>query len=374
MSVIKPRPTVRTRNRAKMRIATLELSNNLILAPLAGISDLPFRTIVRRFGCGLCYSEMVSADGIVRGQRKTLDILRSGPGDRPLVAQIFGSDPGVLAAAAAIIEERGLADAVDINMGCPVKPVIRRGAGAALMREPERVRLIVREARRAVRIPLTVKIRAGWSPREKNALEIARIAEGEGADALAVHPRTASQGFSGRSDWSVIAEVKAALKIPVIGNGDVEAPEDASALLGQTGCDGIMIGRGALGNPWIFRNALRHLAGEGIEFANLDEKLRVIGEHLEMSVARYGEITGVKNFRKHLFWYTRGLRGSAAFRKGAGTIIGKDNVLAAMSTYFETLGDGGAEKKPLDFLGHLNISFNQSKTLSRQDPGGTEER
>ena len=358
-----------------MNIATLELSNNLILAPLAGISDLPFRTIARRFGCGLCYSEMVSADGIVRGQRKTLDILRSGPGDRPLIAQIFGSDPGVLAAAAAIIEERGLADAVDINMGCPVKPVIRRGAGAALMREPERVRLIIREARRTIRIPLTVKIRSGWSPKEKNALEIARIAEGEGADAVAIHPRTASQGLSGRSDWSVVAEVKAVLKIPVIGNGDVETPGDASALLGQTGCDGIMIGRAALGNPWIFRNALRHLAGEGIELANLEEKRRVIGEHLEMSVGRYGEVTGVKNFRKHLFWYTKGLRGSAAFRKGAGTVTGKGNVLAVISAYFETLAEVAAEeKKPLDFLGKLNISFNQSKAFSRLEPGGTEER
>ncbi len=358
-----------------MKIAALDLSNNLILAPLAGISDLPFRTIVRRFGCGLCYSEMVSADGIVRGQRKTLDILRSGPGDRPLVAQIFGSDPRVLAAAAAIIEQRGLADAVDINMGCPVKPVIRRGAGAALMRQPERVRLIVREARRTVRIPLTVKIRSGWSPNEKNALEIARIAEGEGADAVAVHPRTASQGFSGRSDWSVIAEVKAALKIPVIGNGDVEAPGDVSALLEQTGCDGVMIGRGALGNPWIFRNALRHLAGEGIKLANLEEKRGVIAEHLAMSVERYGELTGVKNFRKHLFWYTKGLRGSAAFRKGAGTITGEPDVLAAVSAYFEALAGGPAEeKKPLDFFGKMNISFNQSKALPRVGPGGTEER
>ena len=358
-----------------MKIGSLHLPNNLILAPLAGISDLPFRTIVRRFGCGLCYSEMVSADGIARGQKKTLDILRSGPGDRPLTAQIFGSNPGVLAAAAGIIEERGLADAVDINMGCPVKPVIRRGAGAALMREPERVRLIVREARRSILLPLTVKIRAGWSPKEKNALEIARIAEGEGADAVAVHPRTASQGFSGRSDWSVIAEVKAALGIPVIGNGDVESPGDASALLGQTGCDGVMIGRAALGNPWIFRNALRHLAGEGIELANLDEKKRIIAEHLELSVGRYGEITGVKNFRKHLFWYTRGLRGSAAFRKGAGTITGKGNVLEALSAYFETLGRGvPEEKKPLDFFGNMNISFNQSKAFPRLDPGGTEER
>jgi nifR3 family TIM-barrel protein len=344
-----------------MKIATLESSNSLILAPLAGISDLPFRTVVRRFGCGLCYSEMMSADGIVRGQKKTLDILRSGPGDRPLIAQIFGTDPGVLAAAAGIIEARGLADAVDINMGCPVKPVIRRGAGAALMREPDRVRLIVREARRSIRIPLTVKIRSGWSPNEKNALEIARIVEEEGADAIAVHPRTASQGFGGRSDWSVIADVKRALTIPVIGNGDVEAPGDASALLGQTGCDGIMIGRGALGNPWIFRNAIRHLAGEGIEPANLEEKRRVIGDHLEMSIGRYGEVTGVKNFRKHLFWYTKGLRGSAAFRKGAGTVTGKGNVLAVISAYFETLAEEAAEeKKPLDFLGKLNISFKQS--------------
>jgi len=253
--------------------------------------------------------------------------------------------------------------------------VVRRGAGAALMREPERVRLIVRKARESIRIPLTVKIRSGWSPKEKNALEIARIAEGEGADAIAVHPRTASQGFGGRSDWSVIAEVKAALGIPVIGNGDVEAPEDASALFGQTGCDGIMIGRAALGNPWIFRNALRHLAGEGIERANLDEKMHIIAEHLEMSVGRYGEPTGVKNFRKHLFWYTKGLRGSAVFRKGAGTITGKGNVIEALSAYFETLAEGTAEeKKPLDFFENLNISFNQSKAFSRLDPGGTEER
>lgn len=358
-----------------MRIAALEFSNNLILAPLAGISDLAFRTIVRRFGCGLCYSEMVSADGIVRGQKKTLDILRSGTGDRPLIAQIFGSDAGVLAAAAAIIEARGLADAVDINMGCPVKPVIRRGAGAALMREPDRVRLIVQEARRSIRIPLTVKIRSGWSPKEKNALEIARIAEGEGADAVAVHPRTASQGFSGRSDWSVIAGVKAALGIPVIGNGDVEVPGDASALLAQTGCDGIMIGRAALGNPWIFRNALLHMAGEGIELANLDDKRQVIAKHLEMSVGLYGEMTGVKCFRKHLFWYTKGLRGSATFRKGAGTITGKENLLAAVSVYFETLAAGySEEKKQLDISRESGISFGQREAFPRMVPGGTEER
>jgi tRNA-dihydrouridine synthase B len=358
-----------------MKIGNLHLSNNLIMAPLAGITDLAFRTIVRRYGCGLCYTEMVSADGLVRGHRATFGYLRSDPGDRPLIAQIFGSDPDVLAAAARVIEEGGLADAVDINMGCPVKPVIRRGAGAALMRDAEKVRLIVQATRKATTLPLTVKIRAGWSPKEKNALEIARIAEQEGADAIAVHPRTASQGFSGRSDWSVIAEVKAALTIPVIGNGDVETPDDVSAMIDSTGCDAVMIGRSALGNPWIFRNALRLRAGEGTELADPEEKVRLIGEHLERSVGLYGEETGVKCFRKHLFWYTRGLRGSAAFRKEAGTILGKSNVLAKVSAYFEELAAGSAEeKKALDFSGNLNISFNQSEAFSRLGPGGTEER
>jgi nifR3 family TIM-barrel protein len=318
---------------------------------------------------------MVSADGLARGHRKTFGYLRSEPGDRPLIAQIFGSDPDVLAAAARVIEEGGLADAVDINMGCPVKPVIRRGAGAALMRDPEKIRLILQATRKAMTLPLTVKIRAGWSPKEKNALEIARIAEQEGADAIAVHPRTATQGFSGRSDWSVIAEVKAALKIPVIGNGDVETPDDVSAMIDGTGCDAVMIGRSALGNPWIFRDALRLRAGEGTELANLEEKMRLIGEHLERSVGLYGEETGVKCFRKHLFWYTRGLRGSATFRKEAGTILGKSNVLAKVSAYFEELAAGSAgEKKALDFSGNLNISFNQSEAFSRLGPGGTEER
>jgi nifR3 family TIM-barrel protein len=358
-----------------MKIATLQLPNNLIMAPLAGITDLAFRTIVRRYGCGLCYSEMVSADGIVRGQKKTLDILRSDPGDRPLIVQIFGSDPAVLAEAARIIEQGGLADAVDINMGCPVKPVVRRGAGAALMKDPGKVRLIVQSARKAVGLPLTVKIRSGWSPKEKNALEIARIVEGEGADAIAVHPRTASQGFGGRSDWTVIAEVKSALAIPVIGNGDVEMPGDARAMLDRTGCDAVMIGRSAMGNPWIFRNALLLFAGRGIEPAPLEEKRRIIGEHLEMSVGLYGDLTGVKCFRKHLFWYTRGLRGSATFRKAAGTIKGKENVLAAVSAYFEMLAAGAAEeKKALDISRESGISFTQREALSRAESGSTEER
>jgi nifR3 family TIM-barrel protein len=358
-----------------MKIGNLQLSDNLIMAPLAGITDLAFRTVVRRYGCGLCYTEMISADGLVRGHRGTLNYLRTDPGDRPLIVQIFGSDPDVLAAAVRTIEQMQLADAVDINMGCPVKPVVRRGAGAALMRDPERVRRILQAARKATTLPLTVKIRAGWSPKERNALEIARIAEDEGTDAVAVHPRTASQGFSGRSDWAVIAEIKTALKIPVIGNGDVELPGDVSAMIERTGCDGVMVGRGALGNPWIFSNALLLQAGKGTELAKLEEKERLIAEHLEMSVGLYGEITGVKNFRKHLFWYTRGLRGSAAFRKEAGTITGKSNVLAAVSAFFTELARGVVEeKKALDFFEEMNISFHQEEASTRQNPEGTEER
>jgi len=358
-----------------MKIGNLQLSNNLIMAPLAGITDLAFRTIVRRYGCGLCYTEMISADGLIRGHRGTLSYLRSNPGDRPLIVQVFGSDPDILAAAARMIEEMRLADAVDINMGCPVKPVVRRGAGAALMRDPEKVRHILKAARKATTLPLTVKIRAGWSPKERNALEIARIAEDEGADAIAVHPRTASQGFSGRSDWSVIAQVKMTLKIPVIGNGDVEMPGDVNAMIDSTGCDAVMVGRGALGNPWIFHNALLLRAGKGTELAKPEEKAQLIAEHLAMSVELHGEVTGVKSFRKHLFWYTRGLRGSAAFRKEAGTITGKNNVLAAVSTFFEELVRGSAEeKKALDFFGNMNISFNQTEASTRLSPEGTEER
>jgi tRNA-dihydrouridine synthase B len=188
-----------------MRIGNLQLSNNLILAPLAGITDLAFRTIVRRYGCALCYTEMVSADGLARGQKASFNYLRTHPGDRPLIAQIFGSNPDVLASAARLIEEGGLADAVDINMGCPVRPVVRKGAGAALMKDPQKVRHIMQTARRATSLPLTAKIRSGWSATERNAVEIARIVEGEGADAIAVHARTASQGFSGRADWAVIS-------------------------------------------------------------------------------------------------------------------------------------------------------------------------
>jgi tRNA-dihydrouridine synthase B len=358
-----------------MKIGNLQLSNNLIMAPLAGITDLPFRTLVRRYGCGLCYTEMVSADGLIRGHKATINYLRTSPADRPLIIQIFGSDPAVIADAARVAQDRNWADAVDINMGCPVRSVVRRGAGAALMKDPERIRLMIRKARASVQIPLTVKIRAGWSSTERNALAVARIAEEEGADAISVHPRTAAQGFSGRADWSIIAEVKATLRIPVIGNGDVEQPADAKAMLAQTGCDGVMIGRGALGNPWIFREAHRLLDGECAKAVSLKERKLLIEEHLEMSVGHYGSTAGVQIFRKHLFWYTKGLRGGARFRKEAGTIAGKRDLLTAISTLFETLADGAVEeKKALDISENLDISFGKREALSRVEPEGTEKR
>ena len=225
------------------------------MAPMAGVTTLPFRLMVKKLGAGVVTTEMVSAMGLTLGKQKTLDYLRTHPSERPLAVQLFGAEPDVMARAAQMAVDAG-ADLVDINMGCPVRKVTKTGAGAALLRDPERVAELVTRVRLACNVPLTVKIRAGWSPRETVALEIARIIQDCGADAVTVHPRFATQGFSGTADWSLIGEIKSRLMIPVIGNGDIFEPSYAIKMKDQTGCDGVMIGRGAVGNPWIFKQAL----------------------------------------------------------------------------------------------------------------------
>ena len=236
-----------------MKIGTLSLKNNLVLAPMAGVTDLAFRLITRPFGAGLCFTEMVSSNGLVRKTARTYRYLDSSPDDRPLGVQIFGADPDILAEAAAFVTKEG-ASLIDINAGCPVKKVLKTGAGAALMRDPVRFIGIVTKVRSATHLPLTVKIRAGWGPGEINAVAIARSAQDCGADAVTVHPRTVKQGFGGTADWELIGRVKEMVDIPVIGSGDIRRGEDARRMQAQTGCDGIMVGRGALGNPWIFRD------------------------------------------------------------------------------------------------------------------------
>ncbi len=317
-----------------MNIGCLHLKNNVFLAPMAGITDLPFRMVARSFGCGLAFTEMTSAIGLVRGTGKTLRYLVSSPGDRPLGVQLFGCDPETLAAAARIAAERG-ADLLDVNMGCPVKKVAKTGSGVSLMRDPERAAAILRAVRKASTLPLTVKIRAGWNARQVNAIEIGQIAQECGVDAVILHPRTADQGFGGRSDWGLIATLKGRLRIPVVGSGDVRCPEDAARMFRETGCNGVMVGRGILGNPWLIGNILSHLSGTGIFVPSLAEREEIIRRHLVLAIDFYGEKVGTRNFRKHLLWYTKGLKGGAQFRQAAGRISNRDSAWKALQDYFQ---------------------------------------
>jgi tRNA-dihydrouridine synthase B len=319
-----------------VNIGRLRLKNDICFAPMAGITDLPFRTIVREFGCSLAFTEMVSASGLVRGMSKTFRYLDSSPEDRPLGVQLFGSDPETLAEATRMTVERG-ADLVDMNMGCPVKKVVKTGSGAALMRDPKRVVAVLQAMRKATDLPLTLKIRAGWRPGEVNALSIGRIAEECGVDAVILHPRTVDQGFSGEADWRLIAALKEQLGIPVIGSGDIRLPEDAVRMFRETGCDGVMVGRGGLGNPWIIRNILYRLSGRDFCKPTLAERAEIIRRHLAMAVDYYGEKVGTRDFRKHLLWYTKGLRGGAQFRATAGKIADPASAGKALQDYFQDL-------------------------------------
>ncbi len=325
-----------------MRIASLALKNKVILAPMAGVTDLPFRIIIREFGCSLAFTEMVNAVGLVRNMERSVAYLDTADEDKPLGVQLFGTDPGVIAEAARIITQRG-ADTIDINMGCPVKKVVKTGAGAALMKDPAKVALIVRTVRSATPLPLTVKIRSGWRRQEINAALIARIAEQHGADAVIVHPRTADQGFSGAADWNVIKQVKESVTIPVIGNGDIWEPGDALNMADATGCDAVMVGRGTLGNPWLIADVLAVLEGRGsVGMPDLEERERVIIKHLDLDTAYHGERFSVRSFRKHLLWYTKGLRGGSHFRQLAGTFREKEMVIRELHAFIRGLADSGA--------------------------------
>ena len=315
-----------------LSIGSLKLANNLILAPMAGITNLPMRLLAREQGASLCFTEMVSVNGLVRDGEKSFELVRSVPEDRPLGVQLFGDDPETVAAGARLVEND--ADLIDINMGCPVKKVVGTGAGSALLREPAKVAAIIRETRRATRLPLTVKIRSGWSCGEPNFLEIARIAEAEGCDAITLHPRSRSQMFDGQADWSHIAELKRTLSIPVIGSGDLFTATDVVGMLRETGCDGIMVARGALGNPWIFSQALDLLAGREATAAPPEERLRTALKHLELFIAAAGERVALREMRKHLSWYSHGLPGAAQFRKEVNIIEGKGALLEALRRFF----------------------------------------
>jgi nifR3 family TIM-barrel protein len=323
-----------------MKIGTLSLNNEMILAPMAGITNLPFRLINRDFGVGLTFTEMISANGLVRGMKKTRHYLHAHPDDRPLGVQIFGADPSILAEAARIITDLG-ADLLDINMGCPVKKVVKTGAGAALMKDPPRIAAILEAVRKGTHLPLTVKVRAGWKTQCINVLEISKIAEDSGVDAVVVHPRTADQAFSGMADWSLIERVKARLKIPVIGNGDIKKGEDAIRMMRTTGCDAMMVGRGCLGNPWIFEQINARLQGLVDPLPpSLARREQMIRRHLMLELVSAGEIAGLKIFRKHLLWYTKGLKGGAQFRQMIATVEDKSLLLDQVHAFFTALANG----------------------------------
>ncbi len=304
-----------------MRIGTVELPNNVILAPMAGVTDLPFRILCREQGAGLVCSEMISAKAIAFHNRNTEALLETVPQERPLSVQLFGSDPDIISEMAAYIEERPF-DILDLNMGCPVPKVAGNGEGSALMREPKLVEQIVTKTVRATKKPVTVKIRKGFTEQDANAAEIARIAESAGAAAVTVHGRTREQYYSGKADWEIIRRVKEAVSIPVIGNGDVNSPQKAKQMLDETGCDAVMVGRAARGNPWLFGRIVTYLeTGELKPRPELNEVRTMMLRHARMQIEYKGEYTGIREMRKHISWYTAGYPNSSKLRAAVNEAV-----------------------------------------------------
>ncbi len=294
------------------KIGSLQLDNPLILAPMAGITNLPYRRTMKSFGAALVFTEMISANGLIRDGRKTLELLESRPEEKPLGVQLFGDDPHVLATGAALIAER--ADLLDINMGCPVKKVVRSGAGSALLQNPAQVGRIIDAVRAVFPGPLTIKIRSGWDQTTINYLEVARIARAAGIDAICLHPRSRSQGFGGTAAWQQIGELKAHLDIPVIGSGDLFTAEDVVNMQRISGCDAVMIARGGYGNPWIFRQAAALLQNKALVTPSAADRWQTAQQHLQWHLEQFGEHKALLEMRKHLSWYVRGLPGASQFR------------------------------------------------------------
>lgn len=317
----------------KLKIGNIELENRYILGPMAGVTDLPFRLLCREQGAGLLCMEMVSAKAILYNNRNTEALLEIHPDELPVSLQFFGSDPKIMSEMAKRVEERPFSF-LDINMGCPVPKVVKNGEGSALMKNPGLVYDIVSAIVKAIEKPVTVKIRKGFDDEHINAVEIARIAEEAGASAIAVHGRTREQYYSGKADWEIIRKVKEAVSVPVIGNGDVFSPIQAEEMLRETGCDGVMIARGAQGNPWIFAEMKAwEEDGKILPRPGKDEVRRMILRHARLQIDVKGEYPGIREMRKHVAWYTKGLPGAARFRdrvNAVETFEGLENLLTSL--------------------------------------------
>lgn len=319
-----------------MKIGNVETDNNIFLAPMAGITDLPFRLICKEKGAGLVYTEMVSAKALLYGDEKTKLLLKTCKEERPLAVQIFGSDIESIAYASKYVSE--FADIVDINMGCPAPKVVKNGDGSRLLLDLELVKQIVETAVKNSKVPVTVKIRKGWDEEHIVALEAAKIIEQAGASAITVHGRTRSQYYSGEADWEIIKKVKETVKIPVIGNGDLKCAEDVEKAFKFSNVDGVMIGRATLGNPWIFSQTLEYLkTGKKISRPSNEERLNIILKHIELEINEKGERVAIKEMRKHISAYTKSLKDSSQFRNKMNTLETKKEVIDCLKEYFNTL-------------------------------------
>ena len=320
----------------KFKIGNVELENNLILAPMAGVTNLPFRVICKEFGPGLVCTEMASSKAMFHNDQKTKRLFNAEGEKRPISFQIFGSDEESMDYAAKYVSE--FADILDINMGCPAPKVVKNGDGSKLLLDLDKVKSIMQTVVKASKVPVTVKIRKGWDNDHIVAVEVAKIAEEVGISAITVHGRTRSEYYTGKADWNIIKKVKESVNMPVIGNGDVVDEESAYRMFETTGADGIMIGRGSFGNPWIFRNIKYYLeTGEKLPPPSNEEKLEVIKNHIKLAVEEKGEEVAVKELRKHISWYTKNLKNSSEFRAMMNKIESKDELVKAIEEYFKTL-------------------------------------
>ncbi len=320
-----------------MRIANIEFQNHVFLAPMAGITDIAFRELCSELGCGLLYTEMVSAKGLYYGSSNTESLMRISDLEKPVAIQIFGNDPKIMASACEIFNTRDDICMVDVNMGCPVPKIVKNGEGSALMKNPKLAAEIIKEMKKVSTKPVTVKFRKGFDSNNVNAVEFAKYMEDAGIDAIAVHGRTREQMYEGKADWDIIRAVKENVKVPVIGNGDVFSPQDAMRIKKITNCDAIMVARGAMGNPWIFRQIMQAINGEEVIYPTGVEKIEMCLRHLDLAVKYYNEIKAVREMRKHTGWYVKGLSNCAEIKNQINSKKSHEEVKTVLLGYIEYL-------------------------------------